>query len=397
MANVIISIPGNTPICNPSNGILNQEWRLWFNKLYQRTGGSDAPGNADIAVIGELVSANTAGIEALNTQVDGIVGDLSQINTSIDLANDAIESNAQAIQLLDGEALKSIANVGSGAGVYKERVASEAKLKSLVAGANIFFDVANPDQITISAQTGSLPSFGNLTVHGSLIGAGTSATTFLTATGGEYWTLARFINPATAISVPDYSSVLALGDLTASSVYYVYFDFYTNQIQARKVPGAWNFNANAKLLWVVKTDATKISSVIDYRGMDVMLMPRTYMGVALLSSGATSYDFTVPLLSTMNQKPTSDELSPAYLAKYSRWEANLFCITGEHGHLPGDEVSLITGDGAMMGPPQIRVAGGVVYVMQGAETRIMNYTTKAWSTPTAGSWAMVLKVSFEYH
>ena len=76
MANTTLSIPSQTPICNPKNGVVNQEWRLWFNKLYQRAGGSDAPSNDDIS---QQVETNKQDIINLTEIVNNVETDINNL------------------------------------------------------------------------------------------------------------------------------------------------------------------------------------------------------------------------------------------------------------------------------------------------------------------------------
>ena len=80
MPNVKLSIPGDTPICNPQNGRLNQEWRLWFNKLYNRAGSDDAPSNLDLA---NAVNQNTVDITTLKENVNTLTNDLNDLTNIV--------------------------------------------------------------------------------------------------------------------------------------------------------------------------------------------------------------------------------------------------------------------------------------------------------------------------
>lgn len=60
----------------------------------------------------------------------------------------------QAIDEFAGAAgeVNTASNVGTGAGVYKEKVGTDIRLKSLKAGSNISLDTTNPDEIEINAD-----------------------------------------------------------------------------------------------------------------------------------------------------------------------------------------------------------------------------------------------------
>lgn len=201
MLNVKLSIPGDTPICNPQNGRLNQEWRLWFNKLYNRAGSDDAPSNLDlansvsqntvdistlkenvntittdlnnltdivnqnttdintleirvtdndnkIAILQDEVSQNTSDITDLQTQVNINTADISSLNTSV-------ADNTTDITALKANTVQTITNQGSGIGLFIGKIANTANFKSIKAGTNITLDnTTNPNELVINSSGG---------------------------------------------------------------------------------------------------------------------------------------------------------------------------------------------------------------------------------------------------
>lgn len=81
-----ISIPSNTPISD-KNGVVSQEWRLWFNKMYNRSGGSTALSNNELDV---LIKGNTASTITLSNRVTTSEQDIIGIKSTVDSNNQKI-------------------------------------------------------------------------------------------------------------------------------------------------------------------------------------------------------------------------------------------------------------------------------------------------------------------
>ena len=233
MANTTLSIPSQTPICNPKNGVVNQEWRLWFNKLYQRAGGSDAPSNGDISqqvetnkqdiinlteIVNNVetdinnlqleVAQNTSGINDLENRVTTAENDINNLELNVANNTNAITTNSNAINTLKSNTIQTIANLGTGTGVFKDKTANTANFKSLKAGTNIILDNTT-NEIVINATGGGgglSAGFGDITVTGSLVGSTTGSTTYFNVKGGLNWGTGKEVNNTSKVTVNDYAS-----------------------------------------------------------------------------------------------------------------------------------------------------------------------------------------------
>lgn len=440
MANTTLSIPSQTPICNPKNGIVNQEWRLWFNKLYQRAGGSDAPSNGDISQQIEInkqdfiyltervnnaetdinnaetdinnlqleVAQNTFWINHLDNRVTTAENDIN--NLELNVANNTkaitknsnnITKNSNDINSLKTNTVQTIANLGTGTGVFKDKTSNTANFKTLKAGTNITLDnITNVNEIVINSTGGgggTSTGFGDLVINVDTVGP--SPVGSFTIKGGEFWTTSRLIMPGNASTVADYTSTSKYSYLEANTNYYVYFDFYSKTFGIEKAPTSFSLNVNAKLLWVIKTNATKISSAIDYRGMNYFIKPKTLLMCTNWYSGARTYSFNMLQYYYLNQVPTSAEINgvSGKYPRYMMWMTSLLCLTADKGYNPGEEADYTTGDGTIWGKPLKVNNNGNFDVYQGAQCKIWQASTNTWVDPTASCWAMVAKVSLEYH
>lgn len=204
MANTSISIPSGTPICNPSTGVVNQEWRLWFNKVYQRLGGNDAPNNnvldsdiiktnENLLRLTERVVINENDIEVLKLDVNNIKTQININNNDINILknqvltiNSSISSLNSSVNTLNANTIQTISNLGAGIGIYKNKSGNNANLKTLVAGTNISLNnTLNIDEIVINNNY-TLP-IASTTVLGAIkVGTGLTidSTGILSTTGG---------------------------------------------------------------------------------------------------------------------------------------------------------------------------------------------------------------------
>lgn len=414
MANTILSIPSQTPICNPKNGVVNQEWRLWFNKLYQRAGGSDAPSNGNISqqieinkqdfiYLTERVNNAETDINNLDNRVTTAENDINNLELNVANNTNAITKNSNDINSLKTNTVQSIANLGTGTGVFKNKTSNTANFKTLKAGTNITLDnITNVNEIVINstgggAGAGLSTGFGDLVINVDTVGP--SPVGSFTIKGGEFWTTSRLIMPGNASTVADYTSTSKYTYLEANTNYYVYFDFHSKSFGIEKDPTSFSLTVNAKLLWVIKTNATKISSAIDYRGMNYFIKSKTILMCTQWYSGARTYTFNMSQYYYLNQVPTSAEINgvSGQYPRYMRWMTSLLCLKADKGYNPGEEADYTTGDGTIWGKPLKVNNNGIFDVYQGNQCKIWQASTNTWVDPTASCWAMVAKVSLEYH
>ena len=99
-----LSVPGSTAITD-GKGVLKQEWRLWFNKIYQRLGGDTAYSNTDLEdfinnINGQVDTINLT-IATLQTQLNNVNDEIVIIQSNITTINDnilTIQNNITDIQ-----------------------------------------------------------------------------------------------------------------------------------------------------------------------------------------------------------------------------------------------------------------------------------------------------------
>lgn len=224
-----LSVPGSTAITD-GKGVLKQEWRLWFNKIYQRLGGDAAYSNTDledfiININSQVDTINTTittlqtelnnvsdeiiliqnnittindnitilqnsitdinnNINTINNSITTINNSITTINTTLSSLTTQVNTNTSDIATLNSSVIKTIASVGAGISIWLSKVGNTANFKSLKAGTNITLDnTTNPNEIVINSTGGTsytlppattttlggviIPSSGNLLVDGS--------------------------------------------------------------------------------------------------------------------------------------------------------------------------------------------------------------------------------------
>jgi len=445
MANTTLSIPSQTPICNPKNGVVNQEWRLWFNKLYQRAGGSDAPSNGDISQQVETnkqdiinltervnnvetnkqdiinltervnnvetdinnlqleVAQNTSGINDLENRVTTAENDINNLELNVANNTNAITTNSNDINTLKSNTIQTIANLGTGTGVFKDKTANTANFKSLKAGTNIILDnTTNVNEIVINATGGGgglSAGFGDITVTGSLVGSTTGSTTYFNVKGGLNWGTGKEVNNTSKVTVNDYASTSNFSYLNPSTVYYVIFNIQSNSITTSSNPTSFSLTSNAKLLWVIETDTTKISKVTDYRAMNIFIRPTTEMKVTTWYAGPRVDNFNMSIYYYQNQVADSSLMNglSSVFPRFLRVNLSLLCISADAGYAVGEEADYVTGDGVIWGKPFAVRNDGNLNVFQGAQTKIWQASTNTWVTPSTSKWGLVCRVTLEYH
>ena len=426
MANTTLSIPSQTPICNPKNGVVNQEWRLWFNKLYQRAGGSDAPSNGvisqqvetnkqDIINLTEIVNnvetdinnlqlevaQNTSGINDLENRVTTAENDINNLELNVANNTNAITTNSNAINTLKSNTIQTIANLGTGTGVFKDKTANTANFKSLKAGTNIILDNTT-NEIVINATGGGgglSAGFGDITVTGSLVGSTTGSTTYFNVKGGLNWGTGKEVNNTSKVTVNDYASTSNFSYLNPSTVYYVIFNIQSNSITTSSNPTSFSLTSNAKLLWVIETDTTKISKVTDYRAMNIFIRPTTEMKVTTWYAGPRVDNFNMSIYYYQNQVADSSLMNglSSVFPRFLIVNLSLLCISADAGYAVGEEADYVTGDGVIWGKPFAVRNNGNLNVFQGAQTKIWQASTNTWVTPSTSKWGLVCRVTLEYH
>ena len=426
MANITLSIPSQTPICNPKNGVVNQEWRLWFNKLYQRAGGSDAPSNGDISqqvetnkqdiinlteIVNNVetdinnlqleVAQNTSGINDLENRVTTAENDINNLELNVANNTNAITTNSNAINTLKSNTIQTIANLGTGTGVFKDKTANTANFKSLKAGTNIILNNTT-NEIVINATGGGgglSAGFGDITVTGSLVGSTTGSTTYFNVKGGLNWGTGKEVNNTSKVTVNDYASTSNFSYLNPSTVYYVIFNIQSNSITTSSNPTSFSLTSNAKLLWVIETDTTKISKVTDYRAMNIFIRPTTEMKVTTWYAGPRVDNFNMSIYYYQNQVADSSLMNglSSVFPRFLRVNLSLLCISADAGYAVGEEADYVTGDGVIWGKPFAVRNNGNLNVFQGAQTKIWQASTNTWVTPSTSKWGLVCRVTLEYH
>lgn len=218
-----LSPPSSTSISD-NKGNLKAEWRLWFNKLYQRLGGDSAYSNVDLEdfinnIVGQVddinkqvailetqlttvtadvdsiklqiniindnllnlqtqITNNTNDILIINDSINTINNNIIDINTTLTSLQTQITTNTNAISTLNSSVIKTIASVGAGISIWLSKVGNTANFKSLVAGTNITLDnTTNANEIVINAAGGSsytLPIASASVLGGLKIGSGLS-------------------------------------------------------------------------------------------------------------------------------------------------------------------------------------------------------------------------------
>lgn len=219
-----LSVPGSTAITD-GKGVLKQEWRLWFNKIYQRLGGDAAYSNTDledfiININSQVDTINTT-ITTLQTELNNVSDEITLIQNNITIINDnitilqnnitdiqnnittidnsintintslatinttltslqsQITTNTNDIATLNSSVIKTIASVGAGISIFLSKVGNTANLKSLKAGTNITLDnTTDPNEIVINASGGS-----NTVIDGTSM---SFAVNYDITTGGNY-------------------------------------------------------------------------------------------------------------------------------------------------------------------------------------------------------------------
>ena len=224
-----LSVPASTAITD-GKGVLKQEWRLWFNKIYQRLGGDAAYSNTDledfiININSQVDTINTTittlqtelnnvndeitliqnnittindnitilqnsitdinnNINTINNSITTINNSITTINTTLSSLTTQVNTNTSDIATLNSSVIKTIASVGAGISIWLSKVGNTANFKSLKAGTNITLDnTTDPNEIVINSSGGTsytlppatsttlggviIPSSGNLSVDGS--------------------------------------------------------------------------------------------------------------------------------------------------------------------------------------------------------------------------------------
>lgn len=146
-----LSPPTNNPIVD-SRGILRNDWAIWFNELYKRVGGSTSLSNNDLAgkVVentGAIVS-NRDKINLAENEINDIQEDIIDIKIDIEGVNFILAGIQTAID----SKISTIANVGGGTGLYRNKTGTQANLKTLKSS-NLVKLSSDDNNVTISSKT----------------------------------------------------------------------------------------------------------------------------------------------------------------------------------------------------------------------------------------------------
>lgn len=250
------------------------------------------------------------------------------------------------------------------------------------------------------SSTSVNPAFGDLTVTNDNVGYG--QTTIFNVKGGKNWHTGKIIKESNAVTIPDFISSNNFSYLDANSVYYVVLDYYSNTIKTLNANSSIYLVGNAKLLWVIETNSTKISKVTDYRVMSLFIKNKTLINSTYFYPGsANTYTLNMSTFINHNQVADSDTLY-SIGGQYPRFiipSLSLLCYSSDYGYSPGEEVDYVTSDssGTIWGKPYAIKNYGDVEVYFGSNVKIWNKTTQTWVTPNSNCWAIVCKLSMDYH
>ncbi len=155
-----LSPPTNNPIVD-SRGILRNDWAIWFNELYKRVGGSTSLSNNDLAgkVVentGAIVS-NRDRINLAENEINSIQEDITDIKIDIEGVNFILAG----IQTVIDSKISSIANIGGGTGLYRNKTGTQANLKTLKSS-NLVTLSSDDNNVTISSKT--INAGGNVSI-----------------------------------------------------------------------------------------------------------------------------------------------------------------------------------------------------------------------------------------
>lgn len=99
MADPIYFAPIRTRVVDPANGLMSREWYLFFQALWLRVGGADAPSSDDLTQAPAYAGLNVADIQAtLQTGIE----DNAQEPTTAELAAQIAELRKEIDGLKQG-------------------------------------------------------------------------------------------------------------------------------------------------------------------------------------------------------------------------------------------------------------------------------------------------------
>lgn len=189
--------------------------------------------------------------------------------------------------------------------------------------------------------------------------------------------------------------------LTANNSYRVFFDYSLNSVKTLLLDSTsvGPSTTNGKLLYIIKTDATKISSIIDYRAYDILINNDVFINVIpTLTSGTRFYDFSFTQLQNLDQtaKQSSVNGTISIFPQMSRPNFCLLCKSSDKGYNAYDEAEFGTG-ASRTKPYRFNRTLQTYKVFVEDDIYVFNQSTNLWEVIDYTKWSLVLKLELNFH
>lgn len=243
----------------------------------------------------------------------------------------------------------------------------------------------------------SYDTFGKISVTNTTISGSNEK---FKVTGGKYFQQGVIGLTTSEITIADFTVAYSL---TTNTTYYIYlnvgvsnasFNITTNQIGAVPTAGLM------KLMYIITTNTTQITSVVDYRNQSIFITNKMFIRELNLVDGTNTYNISTSTSGVLKLKTNSQTVGGtfAYYPSLFTVQLSMICVVAEKGYTVGDEVPYHTGDmiGSGAGAPwRYNVENGDFKIYQGSKTYVWNGTTTQYESPTVANWKLVFKLSMD--
>ena len=209
----------------------------------------------------------------------------------------------------------------------------------------------------------------------------------------------------TTKTVAEYTNIYEI-NLDPNSTYRVVYDYAYNTINTLLLNSidVGPSTKTSKLLYIIKTDDSKISEVHDYRKYNLLVNNSVFVRTLDLTSYDKTYRFDFDFLNELQQTGNKSTVYGTFTTalknvypQLSRPSFSLICIIDDAGYSSGDEAEFCTSGDNKNKPWRFNKLSHSYDIFVDDAIYVYNPDTIAWQIIDYNSWQLVIKLELELH
>lgn len=199
--------------------------------------------------------------------------------------------------------------------------------------------------------------------------------------GGIFYNSVDSVSLTNSITVSDFSDTRFL---SPDSTFYIIYDKYSNNISMTENTSVLS---NNRILYIIKTDATKISLIQDFRKDNLSMKSNTFITTAAIN-GVTTVSIT-DISETYLKQKVNTLVTSSEKPRLMMFSANLICTDSELNYDVGDEAEYVVFNNNTTGRPYKYNDSSITFYTD--NLRVFNFTSGQYDVIDKSKWLLVVK------